>query len=72
MHILCAGLSTEIETSRKTCKKCAQEIKFENLRQKNQSQDKMNHSIYETFRLKLKSLSIYKNHDVRIVERPSI
>ena len=30
----------------------------EEFRQKNQSQDKMKHSIYETFRLKLKSLSI--------------
>ena len=44
-------------------------------KQKKNSLDKkktepgQNESFYfETFRLKLKSLSIYKNHDVRIVE----
>ena len=39
---------------------------------KKHNQDKMEHSIYEMFRLKLKLFSVYKNHDVRIVERPSI
>ena len=31
MYVLCAGLCTEIEICQRTCKKCAQEIKLENL-----------------------------------------
>ena len=35
-------------------------------KKKKKSQDKTKYSIYEMFRLKLKSFSIYKDHDVSI------
>ena len=67
-----ADLSQAATPATLTEKRAMKKEKKKSFDKKKQSQDKTKHSIYKTFRLKLKSLSIYKHHDVRIVEKPSI